>query len=247
MEVLGGERAVFFRKDKILALSDTHIGFEIELGRNGVFVPDQVPSFLSRIASLVSETGAKKILLLGDVKHSFVSPTFSEEGRVVRFLEGLLKLAKVEIVPGNHDGDLANVIPKGVKFHSAGGVKIGKFGFFHGHAWPDKKLLSAETLVLSHLHPNVVLKDSLGGFHKEPCFLAGKLSRDALSEYYGSAIKRKAPPKVLVIPAFNALLGGAIVQEADFTLGFWKCIERESLKVVLSDGTILGVIDKIGI
>ncbi|MFH0961843.1 MAG: metallophosphoesterase [archaeon] len=244
MEIVKGERAVFLPRERLVAISDIHIGFEIELGRHGVFIPDQSPAFLSRISAILKKTGAKRIIILGDVKHSFSSPTFLEEEKVVSFLESLSKLARVEIVPGNHDGELGNVLPRKIKLHKASGAIIGKTGFFHGHSWPDERLLSARTLVFSHLHPNVAFLDSLGGFHKEPCYLAGLIPREKLAENY-----KKVPKKLLralVLPAFNSLLGGSIIQDVDFSRGFWKCIDTESLNAILIDGTVLGGIESLG-
>lgn len=239
MEIVRGEKAVFIPEENLVAVSDLHIGFEIELGRHGIFVPDQGPVFLSRISGILKKTGAKRVLLLGDVKHSFASPTFLEEEKVVSFLGKLSGLARVEVVPGNHDGGIGNVLPKGVRLRKSSGALIGSTGFFHGHSWPDEKLVnSAKTLVFSHIHPSIALMDSLGGFHKEPCYLTGLLSRRRLAENYKKVPKKL--PRAFVLPAFNTLLGGAIVQDLDFSLGFWKCIDRESLKAILTDGTILG-------
>jgi uncharacterized protein len=241
MELVRGERAVFLEDSASLVISDLHIGFEIELGRNGIFVPSQGPIFLKTISALAQRLKAKRIVLLGDVKHAFVDPTYSEEDKVVDFLEGLAATGKrIEIVPGNHDGDLKNVVPSKIKFHPSSGAVIGKTALAHGHAWPDGKLLSCENLLLSHLHPNVAFVDSLGAFHKEPCFLAGGLLSEQLRFNYEKLKLPKKLPNLMIMPGWNSLLGGSIVQELDFATGFWKCVDRANLNVILTDGTIVG-------
>ncbi len=242
MEIVVGERAVFLEDTRTLVVSDLHVGFEIELGRGGVFIPPQEEAFAQKLHSIYRKAGAKRLLLLGDVKHSFVGPTYDEEDFVVGFLRALLKARmKVEIVPGNHDGDLANVVPRGIRMHPADGAVIGNAGVFHGHTWPRVELLSCKNLLLSHIHPAVAFVDTLGAFHKEPCFLATTLLAPQMAFNF-PGVRANLSAHVLVMPAWNSLLGGAIVQDLRFDTGFWKCLDREGARVLLTDGTLLGTV-----
>jgi uncharacterized protein len=241
MEIIKGERAVFLEDSKTLVVGDLHIGFEIELARSGILVPPQGPEFAHKLISLAKSAGAKRILLLGDTKHAFAFPSYSEEDKVVEFLRILAKSKyAIELVPGNHDGDIGNVLPRKIRLHPASGAVIGKTGLFHGHAYPSEKVLSCDNLIIAHLHPNVALVDSLGAFHKEPCFLAARLLPEQIKSIFPGAKKANAAAQVLIIPAFNPLPGGAIVNEIQFDRGFMKCIDFASATAVLADGTVLG-------
>jgi putative SbcD/Mre11-related phosphoesterase len=242
MEIVPGERAVFLEDGKTLVVSDTHIGFQIELARSGIRIPPQEEDFADKISSLYEKTGAKKLVLLGDVKHAFLGPTYDEEDKVVSFLNILLdRKLKVEIVPGNHDGDLGNVLPRKIKLHKPAGAIIGETGLFHGHSWPDEKILSCKNIILSHIHPSVAFVDTLGAFHKEPCFLAARiLPAQASFNFPGARVNKSA--RVLVMPAWNPLLGGGIVQDLKFDSGFWKCLDLAGARVLLVDGTFIGTV-----
>jgi putative SbcD/Mre11-related phosphoesterase len=242
MEIVKGERAILLEDSRTLVVSDLHIGFEVELMKNGIFVPPQGPLFAEQISAIAERTKAKRLVLLGDVKHAFTDPTYAEEDRVVDFLKRLVGTGlKIEIIPGNHDGDLKNVLPAKVKMHPADGAIIGDTGLFHGHAWPSARLLECRNLLISHIHPTVAFVDSMGAFHKEPCFITCRLLPEQIRfNFPGKKFNREA--RVLVMPAWNGLLGGGVVQEMRFDTGFWKCLDLESSQVFLTDGTLLGKI-----
>ena len=57
-----------------------------------------------------------------------------------KFLAYREKLVKIEIFPGNHDGNLKKLIPKNIVHHPSKGAAIlngaKKIGLLHGHTWP---------------------------------------------------------------------------------------------------------------
>ncbi len=241
MELVLGERALYSKKEGAIIVSDIHLGFEETLGRTGVFVPDQSRGFLERLSFIVSEKKAKRIIILGDVKHSFSNPTFSEEKQVRNFLTECGKIARTEIVPGNHDGGLENIFPiRNVRLLPAFGLFLEKEKaiLFHGHAFPEESLAKkARLFVLSHLHPTVAIVDTLEKFQKAPCYISGEI--DLPGSGTRRAGRKKARPAI-ILPAFNPLLGGALFQELDLSRGFFKYLKKKSVRAVLLDGTILG-------
>lgn len=241
MELVLGERALYSKKEGAIIVSDIHLGFEETLGRNGVFVPDQSRGFLERLSFLVSEKKAKRIIILGDVKHSFSNPTFSEEKQVKNFLKECGKIARTEIVPGNHDGGLENIFPiRNVRLLPAFGLFLEgeKALLFHGHAFPEESLAKrARLFVLSHLHPTVAIVDTLEKFQKAPCYISGEI---ALPGSKTNGVEKEKARRAIILPAFNPLLGGALFQDLDFSRGFFKYLKKKSVKAVLLDGTILG-------
>jgi len=124
---------------------------------------------------------------------------------VPEFLSHLADLAEIDILPGNHDGGLADLVHEGAELHSSSGLVLDGVGYFHGHTWPHPELFEAERLVAAHLHPSIRLADPLGTSTSEQVWARVPLSPSALSEHYGTL---PPAPEMLIVPAFNPLSGG---------------------------------------
>ncbi|MCA1814257.1 MAG: metallophosphoesterase [Halobacteriales archaeon] len=204
------ERAILLEGEEghVIVIGDVHVGLEQELARNGVRVPDQTPRLRERIDALLAETGADRLVVLGDLKETIGSPTDSDRRKLRDLFRGLQ--AKLDLVPGNHDFDLGWLGIEKVELHEARGLRIGDVGLAHGHVWPTDEVMQARTLVTSHNHPMVGLRDELGKLHKEPCWVRGTYAKKAREKYPG------IPPdaQFVIMPAFNELLGGTAINVA---------------------------------
>jgi metallophosphoesterase superfamily enzyme len=92
---------------------------------------------MARIRDYVEKVKPDRIVLLGDIKHNIPRTSWQERQEVPCFLKELASFARVEIVPGNHDGDIESLIPENVTVHSMRGFLFDGTGYFHGHTWPD--------------------------------------------------------------------------------------------------------------
>ncbi|RLG06366.1 MAG: phosphoesterase, partial [Thaumarchaeota archaeon] len=54
---------------KTLLLADIHFGYESELADKGIQVPSQAYRLKELLVRVVEETGAERIIFLGDLKH----------------------------------------------------------------------------------------------------------------------------------------------------------------------------------
>ncbi len=213
--------------ERILVASDLHIGFEKELARRGVRLPSQTPSLLAKMLRIVRQHRITRVILLGDVKHGTSKILMHEWTDIPEFFEGLLRtVSRIDIVPGNHDGGLRPLLPSSVKIHPPQGIiiesKRRKLAMIHGHAWPMPQAFSSDCLIMGHHHFTVELRDPSGLRMVEPVwFVANWNARTTLSSYletHRAAKKRNAKPKgavsrlgmltLIVLPAFNPLLGG---------------------------------------
>ncbi|MEM3040729.1 MAG: metallophosphoesterase, partial [Nitrososphaerota archaeon] len=149
--------------EKTLVVSDLHIGWEVSLSEKGVHVPSQTWKLMNRLRQLLELEKPDRLLILGDVRYA-VEKIGMEEWRDVPdfFAEACKLVPKVQVIPGNHDGNLEALLPKDVDILPQRGVIIGEMGLFHGHTWPDLSMLSCRTLVVGHVHPVVTFKDPLG-------------------------------------------------------------------------------------
>jgi hypothetical protein len=216
----------------VLVIADLHIGWEVALAQEGVYIPSQTPKIMSRLLRIVEKVKPTRLVFLGDVKHTVAKVELEEWRDIPDLFETLeKKVPEIQVVPGNHDGNLEPLLPETVTLLPATGVKIRNIGFFHGHAWPAPELLECQTLVMGHIHPTVVFRDPFGYrisaqvWVKVPCDKArltksvlkalnvkeGKSPVETLKTRFGVHPKTS---RLLIMPCFNEFLGGRPVNRA---------------------------------
>lgn len=224
--------------DDALVVTDLHIGKEEELRERGFALPSQTRRMGEEVAALLEAHRPRRLVILGDLKHQVPRFTGLERRDVPRFfdlLEGLVP--EVHLVPGNHDGGIRYLLPRGVALHGPEGFRLGDVGFVHGHAWPAPEVMAAQVLLLGHNHPAVVFPDRLGFRAMERCWVrAGFVGRDARYE----ALPREA----VVLPAFNELSGGTTMNETGTRylgpLMTSSLLDLQGAGIYLLNGTFLG-------
>lgn len=236
--------ALFIPKIKCLVLTDLHIGLEHELFRLGVVIQPQAEKFKEKISELIKLTKAKILVILGDVKHKVPGISYREMKEIPKFFDSIK--ADIHITLGNHDSYLKKLLEKKVKFYSSRGFKLKKYGFFHGHAWPSEEVIKCDYIFMGHIHPIIELKNKFGFKSLERVWLKGKLKKDVIENKYKC---KTGKLNLIVLPAFNKLLGGVIVNkklEGNISPIFKKkFIDMKKLKVYLIDGTFMGELDNI--
>lgn len=188
-----------------LVIADTHIGYEGEIRLKGIKLPSLTKKILTRVLSLAEKTSAKRLLILGDLKHTVYGPRGMEWMDIPTFMRRIVeKFDWVGVVPGNHDGDLYAVLPEGVELMDPDGVLLNGILFTHGHKRVDtileKKRSCVKTVVVGHFHPAVELVDDLGYRYVLPVWVRGRLSKTF---------------EILLMPAFNENIGKLIVNNPE--------------------------------
>ncbi len=226
------------RAGEALVIADLHIGLEEELREKGILIPSRAEVMGRRLVDLADRTGARELIILGDVKHLVPKMASRERRDVYVFFRDLADaFESITIAQGNHDGILKNIVPRTVHFRSPYGFRQDDVGYCHGHAWPYKKVMEAEMLVMGHNHPAVGFRDAFGRREIVPCWMRAPFVRKT---------KRypRLPRQAIVVPAFNELCGGMPVN--DVRAKFLGPMFREGLLGVneaslhLLDGTDLG-------
>jgi len=271
LKPIGSEPALLLRHkaERIVVIGDLHIGWEVTLAQQGIHIPSQTNRMLSRLKDIIEKEKPTGLLMLGDVKHS-VSATELEEWRdVPEFFEALLKLVpSIQVILGNHDGNLRPLTPSQVGLLPSTGVALWKkFGLFHGHAWPAPEILGCQTLILGHLHPAVTLRDTLGYRLTRPAWVmascdptkliegtlkaAGVRGKGDLAKVLFESFRvRPLAKRCVFVPPFNDFLGGRPVnsnrvEEKHAGEGLGPilrsgAVDLDGAEVHLLDGTYLG-------
>lgn len=232
------------KKQRVLVAADIHLGLEHELWLCGVSIPSQTDRILTRLKGYLRDLKPDRLVLLGDVKHNVPRTSWQERQEVPRFLKELCRDVEVEIVPGNHDGGLADMAPIGVRIRPSSGFVLDGIGYFHGHTWPDRELLDSELLVAGHIHPTIRLKDPVGHSRAMRVWARAPLSSSAVEKQYGI----NKTPEMMIMPSFNDLCGGLPLNEisAEDERGpILTMANMDKSRIYLLDGTDLGLLKTI--
>ncbi|MGQ9719559.1 MAG: metallophosphoesterase [Nitrososphaerales archaeon] len=250
---------------KILIVSDLHLGFEKSLSSRGINIPSQTQRVYLRLKSLIEESSPDRIIILGDVKHGTTKIAPYEWADVPQFFNKVKALVRsVDIIRGNHDGGLKALLPNEIKVHPPRGISLfddrESFTLIHGHAWPYPRLFDCDVLILGHNHATIEFRDQ--GFRMaEPVWVVTRWDKNEVAKSFlrfsGSKIKDDpitsfrdafgldiSDPKIIIMPAFNPLLGGNAINADGASLlgpllssGGIKLGESE---IYLLDGSYLG-------
>ncbi|MEM3587614.1 MAG: metallophosphoesterase [Candidatus Jordarchaeaceae archaeon] len=255
---------VNFSDKKILCIADLHLGYEFLLAQKGVVIPPQAGGMRDKILKLIEQTNADTLIMLGDVKHNIFRVSRAEWRGVTKLLEDLSERVDVQITLGNHDANIDLLLPNNkILVHSSRGFLIEsediKVGFIHGHAWPQPDLLKSDYIIVGHNHPVIEMRDEMGGKWNIPAWIELEEKKEkiaySLANHLGlredsNQIRRSTQiesVKIMVIPAFNTLLGGIALNRPDIKflgpLLSSTIMEKSIAKVKLLDGTYLGSLE----
>ena len=169
--------------EKYLVIGDLHIGMERNLRERGVHV-DATAQLSDRIRKLVKEFSIDKVILLGDIKESILYPDAAEARLVRSFFERLGDL-DIEVIAGNHDAHLQELISNRISRE----LIIGRFAFLHGDKRPSEKAMLCDYLITAHSHPAVRIIDKNGAVYEEKVWVVANV-KEAV------AAQRPQPPRL---------------------------------------------------
>ncbi|MCS7124252.1 MAG: metallophosphoesterase [Candidatus Bathyarchaeota archaeon] len=259
------------KESRTLVVADLHIGWEIALSEKGIHVPTQALKLLEKLKNLIKTYNPDKLLILGDVKHTVATAELGEWQDVPEFFNELKKYVnEVQIIRGNHDGNLDPLLPEGIKILPSSGVVIDGAGFFHGHRWPPPAILKCKTLVMGHVHPVIVLRDPAGFRITRQVWVKAKCNQNQLAEILlqRQGIKIEGDPQktllkhyrvkprttqLFIMPSFNEFLGGKPLNEKETTenekivgpILRAEAVDLRNAEIYLLDGTFLGYLSQL--
>jgi len=264
------------RNERILVIADLHIGWEVSLAQQGIHVPSQTPKMLNKLLQLINLCKPTSLLLLGDIKHTIAKVELEEWRDIPDFFEAVAKKVNdIQVILGNHDGNLEPLLPETVKLLPSTGMLLGDVGFFHGNAWPAPELLACRSLVMGHVHPTVAFRDPLGFRITAQVWVRAKLHGERLARAFlkslgvkvdanTDAIKllrqqvnvRLKASELFIMPCFNDFLGGRPINRSvrdryprsiEYLGPVLRSgsVDLDNAETYLLDGTFLGTINQL--
>ncbi|MCE7742334.1 MAG: metallophosphoesterase [Candidatus Heimdallarchaeota archaeon] len=199
LQIVDNQPILLLEDINSLVIADLHLGVEAIMQEEGSFVPHNLTTqIIESLTEYIKDLKPDKLILNGDVKHSFQEPTKIENRDVKKFLKKISSLVpEVHIVKGNHDVFLSWAIQniENIFLHSSS-FSIKGYYFVHG----DKKLEDIpaeeiEYIIIGHLHP--VFESRVDGLQKvrNPTFLVGPLEEMSQT--------------LIVMPAFTKYSSGS--------------------------------------
>lgn len=172
------QRALFWETEKILILSDLHIGKSAHFRKNGIAISSEIlVEDLKKLENMISHFLPEELIIVGDLVHAGYNSDLDlfKEWRF-RFPQKFL------LIKGNHDNLKCQRYEElGIECEEKE-LQIGNFTFVH-----DPKNLEENRFYISgHIHPGFVLKTKNERV-RLPCF--------AVSE------------QQIVLPAFSKFTG----------------------------------------
>ena len=175
---LTNQRALFWKKEKALILSDLHIGKTAHFRKNGIALSDQVfENDLQRLSVLIEYFKPEKFIVVGDLLHA------GDNSGVDKFCEWKNQFPNLEfhLIEGNHDRISKKLESKLCLNFRDEILEIDDFIFVH-----DFKKKNEKFQITGHIHPGFVI-NSLVKKIKLPCFVLteNQLLLPAFSEFTG--------------------------------------------------------------
>ena len=175
---LTNQRALFWKKEKALILSDLHIGKTAHFRKNGIALANQImKNDLERLSIMIEYFQPKKFIVVGDLLHA------GDNSDVDEFCTWRNQYKDLEfyLIEGNHDRISKKLESKLCLNFKSKSLEIGDFIFVHDY---EKGLSKFQ--ITGHIHPGFVINSVVKKI-KLPCFVVSEnqLLLPAFSEFTG--------------------------------------------------------------
>lgn len=194
VELLDGMPVAYMRSLNALAVADLHLGYEGVMAKSGALVPKvNLKKITDTLRQAVELTGARSIIVNGDIKNEFATVDVEEFNELYDFIHFANDLGvHLVLIKGNHDNFVERYRePFKLEIHRQEAT-MGRYLFFHGEELPAAVPNETKMLVMGHEHPAIAIYNAIGRKEKLRCFLRG--------EYMGR--------ELLVLPAMNYFAAG---------------------------------------
>lgn len=175
---LTNQRALFWKREKALILSDLHIGKTAHFRKNGIALANQImKNDLERLSILIEYFHPEKFIVVGDLLHA------GDNSDVDEFCSWRNQYPDLQfnLVEGNHDRISKKLEAKLCLNSRTEKLELDGFIFVHDFEKKQEKFQ-----ITGHIHPGFVINSSVKNI-KLPCFAVSEnqLLLPAFSEFTG--------------------------------------------------------------
>jgi DNA ligase-associated metallophosphoesterase len=168
--ILHCNRTVFWEQEKILILSDLHLGKTGHFRKSGIGVPAAImKEDMQRFVAAIQFYKPLLVVIVGDLFHSVEN---KEHELFLKWRNDLLHVP-ILLVRGNHD-----IVPDA--WYKKAGIEVAEntwrknsFTFVH-HIEDAKENTAGEYIFSGHIHPAISIKGLGKQSLRFPCFYFGK-------------------------------------------------------------------------
>jgi metallophosphoesterase superfamily enzyme len=204
ISMVKGAPALLIRRERVLVIGDLHIGIDLKYRNSGILFQGATERMAEGLVKIYRDSGARSIVILGDVKNSIGYPGFAEFMELKKFF-GALEGIDITVARGNHDGNLGRVFKNiGLDAEIKREILIGGISMLHGNAWPSEEAMMGRYLVTAHFH---FAFDNYGV--KERVWFVARSGRGIGKRYE----RFNKQIRLIVEPAFNELVPGTLIRK----------------------------------
>lgn len=165
--VLLPQKAIYWKEQRTILISDLHIGKISHFRKAGIALPHEAAqNNFNRLDEIIANTNPTNILFVGDLFHSDVNQEWDQ------FCQWRKQYAtlKMDIVLGNHDRLPENFCDEFQIDIYPTELVVGPFTFAHH---PREEFKEDEYVISGHVHPVVYLRGLARQSTTVPCFYFG--------------------------------------------------------------------------
>ncbi len=223
-----------FNGNKVLFVSDLHLGFDVEWFGRGLWTtkPNWSIEIIRNLRNDILKIRPTHLIICGDLEHHFrIRKKKNEENHILipedvqstilhEFRSKILEIPDLNIflVQGENDISIYQELAETCKILPSEGTPLfnNQLGVFHGNISPFKEIVFTSEIILGHLHPEIELKDDLQIRHKYPVFLRLSTPREDLFTLFHFPFELEEIGMVdlvpiTILPTYNHFLSGYVV------------------------------------
>ena len=235
--IVGGKPALLIEGErKFLVITDLHIGFENSLASNEIFIGKNttIHETINELSKIIEVEKPDSVILLGDVKSSIKNISKTEWVDVPLFFEKIKKKCNLVLIPGNHDANIARLVPEGVSMISSTGMVEENILFTHGHRMPSKNFSHIKKIIMGHIHPVFFQEDSI--VNGQRVWISIKTNKENIFPSESGQIE------ITIVPSFNKYFYATNKKKYKKSISpiIEKIKQVSSARIVTLDGAIIG-------
>jgi uncharacterized protein len=227
--------ALYVKHEKVLILSDMHIGEEAAMNKDGILIPRfSFKDLKQKTIKILEATSPKTIVLNGDIKHDFGKISREEWKHTLEYIDIIQEYGDVVIIKGNHDKIIEPIaLKKGITVVNHYLINNNIY-VCHGDVIPDEKkndeYKNSKIVIIGHEHPAIALRDN-NRVEKYKCFLKGTFGKSSII----SSGKQKT---LIVMPSMNSLTEGTDVLSENLLSPFLKQSKLRNFEAWIADDKV---------